>query len=217
MCVLDFPMPKRELCVAVAGYMVASAGMMTINKVVLGGCSVPVTICTIQMVFTVATLGTFPTMRNAIHFGSKADAWRWARAVPMLFTVMLVSSMLALNYASVGAVVVMRNLAPVPTIMAETFIDKQMVVDSQTVLALLLALSGVVLYARNDLHSSWSGVLFMCVNMFAAVAERIAQRRLIALEPIDVSKQGMMLLNNGIGALFLVPVMAAFGEVRASS
>ena len=98
--------------------------------------------------------------------------------------------------------------------MAETFIDKQMRVNAGTSLALLLAFGGVVLYARNDLRSSWAGILFMCINLFAAVLERLVQRKLIALEPIDVSKQGMMLLNNGIGAILLLPIMAAFGEVR---
>ena len=202
-----------ELVFAVVGYMAASAGMMIINKLVLRSCSLPIVICAIQMSFTVIVLFSVPSMRIAIHFGSWNDALRWGRLVPMLFAVMLVSSMLALDHASMGALVVMRNLAPVPAIMAETFIDKQMRVNAGTSLALLLAFAGVVLYARNDLRSSWTGILFMCINLFAAVLERLVQRKLIALEPIDVSKQGMMLLNNGIGAILLLPIMAAFGEV----
>uniref|UniRef100_A0A7S3AC99 Sugar phosphate transporter domain-containing protein n=1 Tax=Haptolina ericina TaxID=156174 RepID=A0A7S3AC99_9EUKA len=204
---------KLELVFAVVAYMAASAGMMVINKLVLRGCSLPIAICTIQMSFTVLVLLSVPSMRSAIHFGSWNDALRWGRTVPMLFAVMLVSSMIALDHASMGALVVMRNLAPVPAIMAEKFIDKQMKVDAQTGLALLFAFSGVALYARNDLHSSWIGILFMCTNLFAAVLERLVQRKLIALEPIDVSKQGMMLLNNGVGAILLLPIMAAFGEI----
>jgi hypothetical protein len=37
------------------------------------------------------------------------------------------------------------------------------------------------------------------------VVERVLQRRMIAVSPIDVSKTGMMLLNNAVA---LVPVRA---------
>ena len=36
------------------------------------------------------------------------------------------------------------------------------------------------------------------LNMIAAVLERLVQRKLIAINPIDVSKTGMMLINNVI-------------------
>jgi len=42
--------------------------------------------------------------------------------------------------------------------------------------------------------------------------ERLLQRWMIAVEPIDVSKTGMMLLNNALGALLLLPLLFAFGE-----
>lgn len=203
---------QLQLVVAVTAYMAASAGMMVINKLVLRSSHLPITVVIIQMLFTVVVLFAAPGMRRAIHFGSVRDSWRWARAVPPLFALMLVSSMLALDFASMGALVVVRNLAPVPTLMAEMVVDRSMKVDAQTMLAILFSICGVLLYARNDLHSSYLGLMFMAVNLFAAVAERVVQRKLIALDPIDVSKQGMMLLNNGVGAVLLVPLTAFFGE-----
>lgn len=194
-------------------YMAASAGMMIVNKLVLRGSHLPITVVIVQMLFTVGVLVAVPGMRNSLHFGSAMDAWRWARAVPPLFAMMLVSSMLALDYASMGALVVVRNLAPVPALISEGFIDRTLKVDPQTVLAISTSLAGVLLYAKNDLSSSSIGLLFMALNLFAAVAERVVQRKLIALDPIDVSKQGMMMINNGVGAVLLIPLMAAFGEL----
>jgi hypothetical protein len=47
------------------------------------------------------------------------------------------------------------------------------------------------------------------VNMVVASVERLLQRRLLAVEVVDVSKPAMMLLNNGIG-LALTAVVALF-------
>jgi len=205
-----------ELVAAVCFFMAASAGMMIVNKLVLRGSHLPITIVIIQMLFTVATLVVVPGMRNAIHFGSTRDVWRWARAVPPLFALMLATSMLALDHATVGAFIVVRNLAPVPALLSEAmFMDRSLKLDLQTMLAMALSLAGVILYARNDLHSSPLGFLFMGINLCAAVLERLVQRTLIALDPIDVSKQGMMMINNGVGALLLVPLALSptrFGE-----
>jgi drug/metabolite transporter (DMT)-like permease len=58
----------------------------------------------------------------------------------------------------------------------------------RTILALLASLGGVVLYSRHDIEFSNLGLLYMLVNMVAAVMERLLQRYMIAVEPIDVSK-----------------------------
>mmetsp|Transcript_55719 Transcript_55719/g.153285 ORF Transcript_55719/g.153285 Transcript_55719/m.153285 type:complete len:226 (-) Transcript_55719:456-1133(-) len=48
--------------------------------------------------------------------------------------------------------------------------------------------------------------------MIAAVLERLVQRKLIAINPIDVSKTGMMLINNAASLLLMVPLLFWFGE-----
>ena len=180
---------RFEVLSAVVAFMAASAGMMIVNKLVMRGSHLPITIVIIQMLFTVVTIVVVPGMRRAIHFGSARDAWRWTRAVPPLFALMLSTSMLALDHATMGAFIVVRNLAPVPALLSEAFIDRSLKIDLQTMLAMALSLAGVILYARNDLHSSPLGFLFMGINLCAAVLERLVQRTLIALDPIDVSKQ----------------------------
>lgn len=44
---------------------------------------------------------------------------RWSLSIPWLFTLMLASSMLALDHASMGAIIVVRNIAPIVTMAIE--------------------------------------------------------------------------------------------------
>ena len=193
-------------------YVSSSAGMLIFNKLALRELHLPVALCVLQMLFTVLVLLLVPSLHASIRFGSRRDSMRWARVIPPLFAIMLVSSMLSLKHASMGAVVVLRNIAPLPTMLIEAACGEKVLVDLQTVLALVASLGGVVLYARNDIEFSFVGLCWMMLNMVAAVTERLLQRHMIAVEPIDVSSQGMMLLNNGIGSLLLLPVLILFGE-----
>merc|ERR1719453_660717 len=87
-------------------FMLCSAGMLVINKLVLRVAKLPITIVMIQMAFTVLCLVIFPC---GLHFGSLRDVLRWSLSIPILFTLMLASSMLALNHATMGAIIVVRN------------------------------------------------------------------------------------------------------------
>ena len=120
--------------------------------------------------------------------------------------------MLALRHASMGAVVVVRAIAPLPTLAVEALVGEKVQVDLATVLALLLGLGGVLLYSRHDIQFSPAGIAWLGVNTVAAVIERVLQRNMIAVDAIDVSKQGMMLINNGVGSVLLLPLVFAFGE-----
>lgn len=199
---------------AVIFYMVSSAGMMIFNKLALRVVHLPIALVLIQMVFTSLVLVGVPSFRASIRYGTWQDAIRWARVIPLLFAVMLASSMIALRHASMGAVVVFRNIAPIFTLAFEAVVSERTQVDLPTMLSLVAALGGVILYSRHDIEFSLKGFLWMLLNMGSAVVERLAQRWMIAVEPIDVSKTGMMLLNNAIGALLLVPLLIPFGEAR---
>ena len=52
----------------------------------------------------------------------------------------------------------------------------------------------------------------MGFNMLSSVLERVLQRKMIAVAPIDVSKTGMMLLNNAVALIPMTVLLAAFGE-----
>ena len=85
----------------------------------------------------------------------------------------------------------------------------QIAVDKWTVGALLYTLIGVALYMLNDVEFSAIGFLCIIANMCAGVMERIMQRRLIAVEPVDLSKMVLVLINNTVAilpvALLLLP------------
>ena len=159
-----------------------------------------------QMAFTVVVLVScfFWTLR----FGSRRDVIRWSRAVPPLYSLMLATSMIALQYASVGAVTVARNVAPLIALPIEAAFQERIETTMWTWISLVYILAGVLLYMSVDVGvgTSTFGLSFIMLNMIAAIVERLLQRKLIALEPVDLSKTAMLLLNN---AFALIPVAIA--------
>ena len=139
----------------------------------------------IQMAFTVLCLVATPWN---IHFGSVKDVLRWTLTIPFLFTLMLASSMLALDYASMGAIIVVRNIAPLVTMIIERLFGEKIEVNVGVVLSLVYVIFGVALYTLHDVQFSATGMAYMLLNMLSAVFERLLQRKMIAVEPIDVSK-----------------------------
>ena len=140
------------------------------------------------------------------------DGWRrWALTVPALFVIMMLTSMVALKYVSVGTFVVVRNLGPLFTLLFEVAVHRPDALhcDARTLGSLVTVVAGVVLYEWNDLQFSGLGLMFLLLNLLFACTERLVQRHLLAVSAVDVSKPGLMLLNNGIG-LPLTAVAAGF-------
>ena len=111
----------------------------------------------------------------------------------------------------VGTFVVVRNVAPIITLFAEAALHPESAprADLYTVGALGCIALGILFYELHDLGGSPLGLTLLLLNMAVASLERLLQRRLLAVEVVDVSKPGMMLLNNGIGFV-LTAVVAAF-------
>ena len=191
-------------------FMLCSAGMLVVNKLVLRRfVGLPITVVMVQMAFTTLCLTVAPC---GIHFGSLRDAMRWALSIPLLFTLMLASSMLALDHASMGAIIVVRNVAPLVTMAVERIFQEKIDISCGVLLSLVTVIVGVLLYTKHDAHFSPIGMAWMGVNMISAVLERLLQRKMIAVEPIDVSKGGMMLLNNAFAMLPMGALLYYFGE-----
>ena len=98
------------------------------------------------------------TTSSSLHFGSVRDVLRWATTIPLLFTFMLASSMLALDLASMGAIVVVRNVAPIITLAMERAVSEHIELDAPTILSMLVIIGGVVLYTFNDIQFSAAGL-----------------------------------------------------------
>lgn len=188
----------RELAVACIFYMVCSAGMSVFNKLAVRVLPLPITLVCVQMVFTIVSVGCRP---KSVHIGSLRDALRWGLTVPLLFAAMLVSSMIAMEHNTLGTIVVFRNIAPLFTLFIERLFRIPMRNSPETVASLLSIVFGVVLYHFHAVSFTGIGLAAICLNMAFAVLERLMQRHLMAQSPVDISKPGMMLLNNACGLL----------------
>lgn len=192
-----------------AFYLASSAGMSILNKLAVTALPLPVTLVVIQMAFTTAT--TLCGWR-LIHIGSLRDALRWGCTVPLLFNAMLVSSMFAMRHNTLGTIAVFRNIAPLFTLAIERVFRVPIEVDGPTIASLLTIVLGVGIYHAASIQFSRVGLTAIGVNIVFAVLERILQRYLLAQEPVDLSKPGMMLLNNAVGIAINGVLLVAFGE-----
>lgn len=189
---------------AVSAFMVCSAAMLVVNKQTLRIFPLPLTVLWIQMAAATAVLALHVWKRASLRPWS--DAVRWARVVPPLFAAMLATGMLALKFASLGAVIVGRNATPLLALPLEAAVLRERPPASAWTWASLVAvLVGAVLYIDEDLDrgTSAEGVVFLVLNMLAATAERLAERHLLAVRPVRVPRPALLLLNNALGALFV--------------
>ena len=181
-----------KLVLSVGAFMTCSGGMMLVNKQVTMRLGTPLTVVGIQvrhlgtrlvcqkvlersrtrcwqMAFTVVVLVScfFWTLR----FGSRRDVIRWSRAVPPLYSLMLATSMIALQYASVGAVTVARNVAPLIALPIDAAFQERIETTMWTWISLVYILAGVLLYMSVDVGvgTSTFGLSFIMLNMFIAI------------------------------------------------
>lgn len=200
---------KSKAAIACAMFMVCSATMALVNKLVVIRFKTPVTVLGLQNAFCVGVL--WSVFRSSLHFGSARDVKRWCKIVPFLFAGMLISSIYAQLYASMGLQIVIRNLGPLVSLPVERVFNEPIVTDRWTWSSLVFILFGVSIYVAGSVGSQSSttlaaGIALMVVNLFFGVAERLYQRKLIAVEPVDISKTGLLLLNNA-GAIVPVTVL----------
>ncbi|KAL1515277.1 hypothetical protein AB1Y20_001909 [Prymnesium parvum] len=200
---------STNLVTSCCAYMISSAGMAVFNKLAVSALRLPITLVLIQMLFTVLTVAFKP---RSVHIGSMRDALRWGLTVPMLFAAMLVSSMVAMQYNSLGMIVIARNVAPLFTLIIESFFRIPMQINRETVASLVTIVAGVAVYHIGSVDVTLVGMAAICLNMLFAVLERLMQRHLMAQDPVDISKPGMMLLNNLFGILPCALLLVPYGE-----
>ena len=187
--------------------------MLIVNKLALNALPLPFVVLTLQMAFAVVALCCAPCY---LRFGSLQDVLRWCRGIPWLFAGMLGSSMLALNFASMAALVVVRNMGPLLALPIERAYQEKIAVSVRSVAAMVVILAGVVLYMYNDVTldpaNAALGLLYMFINLVLAIIHGLLTRRLLAVAPVDISSNGIVVLNNFCS---LLPM--AFGGVVNSN
>ena len=201
------------LLLSVLFFMMCSCSMLIVNKLALNALPLPFVVLTLQMAFAVVALCCAPCY---LRFGSLQDVLRWCRGIPWLFAGMLGSSMLALNFASMAALVVVRNMGPLLALPIERAYQEKIAVSVRSVAAMVVILAGVVLYMYNDVTldpaNAALGLLYMFINLVLAIIHGLLTRRLLAVAPVDISSNGIVVLNNFCS---LLPM--AFGGVVNSN
>lgn len=154
---------------------------------------------------------TFCGMRKwvGIKVGSTRDVQRWAKA-SCLYAGTTLFLILALKDSTVTALVVWRQIAPLPTMMAERLLTNAVYRSTcSSTFGLLCIAVGVICYSVADYEFSWIGTLFAVLSTVLMVWEGLYKRRELtnAADPLVMSLQAMVLLNNLVGcalALLLV-------------
>lgn len=122
---------------------------------------------------------------------------------------MLTTGMLALSNATVGFVTVIRNVGPLISLPLEYLVLGHVEIDMPTFASLIGILAGVVLYVKSDVSFSLPGFAYMLINLIIAIVHRLIERQLLGIAPIDVSKTGLVLINNSLGFVWtLIPLFA---------
>ena len=192
---------------AVLAYTVTACTMMPLNKLVmLQMRRAPLTAVAGQMLGAAALLVACVRRRPVVG----AAELRPLLALPPVFAVMLTTSMLSLRYASLGAIMAVRNTAPLLALPAEHLWVEPQTVTWQTVGALLCVVGGCVGYVAHDVQSTPLGIALASVNTLFGVLDRLLQRHL--LTTTEVAKTTLLLVNNAAGGLLVAALALAARE-----
>merc|ERR1719277_1512419 len=107
--------------------------------------------------------------------------WRWRDVakwaiVPVAFAGMLLTSMFAFREATLCTILIIRNVLPIFTIIAEKSLfgtPKEM--SSYLVLSLLVTFAGSILYGVADISATRFGKVLILINCIFTVMDRLVQ------------------------------------------
>jgi len=146
-----------------------------------------------------------------IKIGTRQDVWRWMPAA-VLYAGAHLFLVMALRDVTVTALIIWRQLAPLPTMIVESFLTNAIYrATCSSTFGLLCIAVGVLVYSAADLEFSWIGSLFTILSTFMMVWEGLLKRHLLTdtKQPLVLSLQAMVLLNNAVGcALALLLVLS---------
>jgi len=202
-----------ERAVGVGSWMVCSAGMLVFNKLAITAFRAPCSLVAMQFLFT--ALAIVACGWRSIRVGSRADALRWCRVVP-LFTGMILTSVLALEGASMTLVITFRALSPVVSLCVESFYPRPLRMSGPMLASLGAMAGGMALYAWALGAGGLGGLAWVALNNLLAVGDRLLQRLMLSPEqdPVDASRSAAALMNNVAGLAPLALAAALTGEYR---
>jgi GDP-mannose transporter len=140
-------------------------------------------------------------------------ARQWA-PVNIFFCMMLFTGMASLQYNSVPMVTIFKNI----TNIVVTFGDYLWFGSSAewlVIVAFGIMLSGAVAAAWNDIYVTWLGLFWMALNCLSTAGYVLYMK--FATKHVNLSKFGMVFINNVLCIFFLLPVAIVMGQVTLFS
>jgi drug/metabolite transporter (DMT)-like permease len=208
-----------ERCVAnaaslgiVAFYAVSAISMTLANKAAVHALPHPYFLCIIQNATTLvfALLIALWLAPGHEHLGLRLQLERsilgaWAPAL-LLFILMLISSMTAMEYITVPTVLVFRALTPLATALIAAPVLGELPSGAQW-LSLVVIVIGALCYLTADATFSAPGYAWMLVNLISAAAYHVYVKATI--NKYKPSAMDLVLLNNGLS----IPLLAVLGLI----
>ena len=137
----------------------------------------------------------------------------WIPAV-LCFVLMLISSLFALRYVSVTAVIVMRNLSTLMVAILE-YIFLVQKINKLSIATLVCMLIAAILYAKHDLTFSAPGYTWLCINVIGTSVYQVYVKKIINLPLLkDIGPIGMSFYSNILSLPILMGLSFLMGEIR---
>lgn len=203
-------MPILRLVLLISSFGICSWGMNVVNKSLVMDFGTPTLISGAQM--AMAAMGVIIMAPGSVT-GDPAQMFKWC-VVPCIFCAMMVSSFCTFEYLTLSMMMIIRNLGPVITLPIEMGVmpsDKRPCLTAQMLLSMIVIAVGTSIYVGR-IDVSLRGIGLALVNMVLAVADRIAQRRLLTTECQDLSIETCMVLNNVLGLIPCFVLAFHWGE-----
>jgi len=206
-----FSSETAEMMTGVSSWVVCSVGMLVFNKLAVTAFPLVCSLVALQLGFTAFAMVV--CCWHSLHVGSSRDLLRWLTVVPF-FTGMLLTSMFALRNASMTTVVTFRAVSPLVAMAVERFYPNPLRVTSSILACIVCMIVGAMIYAHSMESSDRGAIGWLLLNNFFAIGDRLLQRLMLAKDqnPVDISKTGVTLINNGFALVPLAIAAAIHGE-----
>jgi len=201
-----------EMISWIAGYCLASSSMTILNKAAIKAFNFPYWLCTFQNFATLLVLAVIVNLVPKGHkiFGLRVQysnqvLFTWTPAA-LLFCLMLVSAMSAMQTMSVTTVLVARSLTPLVTLILESRV-LSVKASVRIWFSLGTILVGSVFYCMAEMEGSTVGYIWLGVNLLAAAAYHVYVKKVI--NDLNMSTMDMVLYNNAMS----IPLLIAAGVI----
>lgn len=202
---------RMEAVLAISFFAFSGTSLTMANKIIALEFPFPSTVLLLQNGVSVPLVQicalTVPAMGQVSPL--EFDKVRRWLGLELLFIGMLLSSLYALEYVTVAALIVVRNLTSLVVAAGELAVLGT-VTTLQECFCLFLMAGGAALYGWSDLHFSGLGYAWLAVNVILTGSYQVYVKRLV--KHVDLSALGMAYYNN----LLSLPILAVVAFVRES-